>query len=185
MDTTLFYKIIMGNLNSISLDYSQIGSYVFASCYRLTTVSFPECTSIGANAFCNCCNLTTISFPECVSIGFNAFGDCSNLTTVSFPKCTTINGYAFHICTNLSFISFPKCSFIGSQAFYFCKQLSQIYLTGSSVPFLSDSNAFSYTPISNSSYLGYFGSIYVPSSLVTSYKTAENWSIYSSRIVGI
>ena len=175
----------MGNLDSISLNYSQIGNEVFRNCYRLISVSFPECTYIGDNAFANCCNLTTISFPECVSIGFDAFENCSNLTTVSFPKCTFIEGFGFRYCTNLNFISFPKCSFIGSQAFQFCKELSQIYLTGSSVPILSNGNAFSYTPISNSSYLGYYGSIYVPSSLVTNYKAAENWSIYSSRIVGI
>lgn len=46
-------------------------------------------------------------------------------------------------------------------------------------------NIFAYTPMSSSSYLGYFGSIYVPASLLASYKTATYWSQYSSRMVGI
>lgn len=41
------------------------------------------------------------------------------------------------------------------------------------------------TPMSSSTYLGYFGSIYVPSSLLNSYKTATNWTFYSNRMVGI
>jgi hypothetical protein len=33
--------------------------------------------------------------------------------------------------------------------------------------------------------LGYFGSIYVPTSLLASYKTANNWTYFSSRFVGV
>ena len=50
---------------------------------------------------------------------------------------------------------------------------------------LQNTNAFINTPISNSTYLGYYGSIYVPSSLVDTYKSATNWATYSDRIVGI
>jgi hypothetical protein len=46
-------------------------------------------------------------------------------------------------------------------------------------------NVFDSTPMTKTSYLGYYGSIYVPSSLLASYKTATNWATYSSRMVGI
>jgi hypothetical protein len=46
-----------------------------------------------------------------------------------------------------------------------------------------NSNAFSSTPIGGYG-LG-AGSIYVPTSLLTSYQTATNWTYFSSRFVGI
>ena len=50
---------------------------------------------------------------------------------------------------------------------------------------LGNKNAFYNTPMSKSTYTGSFGSIYVPASLVNSYKTATNWSTYSARITSI
>jgi hypothetical protein len=48
------------------------------------------------------------------------------------------------------------------------------------------SNAFSSTPIGGySTSAGTYGSIYVPTSLLTSYKNATNWTYFSSRFVGI
>jgi hypothetical protein len=55
---------------------------------------------------------------------------------------------------------------------------------GSSIPSIANTT-FVYTTLSLSSYLGYYGSIYVPASLLASYKTAQYWSQYSSRMVGI
>ncbi len=56
---------------------------------------------------------------------------------------------------------------------------------GSSIPTFG-TWALDYTPIAgSSSYAGRFGSIFVPISLLASYKTAPGWSSLSSRIVGI
>jgi hypothetical protein len=57
---------------------------------------------------------------------------------------------------------------------------------GSSVCKLSHSNAFTSTPIGGySASAGTYGSIYVPASLLTAYKTATNWTYFSSRFVGV
>jgi hypothetical protein len=58
-------------------------------------------------------------------------------------------------------------------------------LAGSSVVTLSNVTAFANTPISASSHLGTFGSIYVPASLVDAYKSATNWVTYAARITAI
>ena len=58
----------------------------------------------------------------------------------------------------------------------------KLYLLSTSVVTLSNKNAFTLTPMSNSTYTGNFGSIYVPMSLVSAYKTATNWATYSARI---
>ena len=121
-------------------------------------------TSIGSSVFYGCGSLTTASFPVATSIGSSAFCYCYSLTTVSFPKVTTIGGYAFNRCYNLK----------------------SLYLTGSSLCKLSNSNAFTSTPIGGySTSAGTYGSIYVPASLLNSYKTATNWTYFSSRFVGI
>ena len=193
--------------SSASATVTSIGSYAFASCCALTTASFPNVTSIGSYAFQNCTSLTTASFPNVTTIRNYAFQSCTSLSTASFPSATTIGSYAFRTCTSLSTASFPNVTSIGGSAFLGCtslttasfpnvtnieiyafrgcSKLSSLYLTGSSVASLGGTNAFTDTPMSLSTYLGYYGSIYVPTSLLTNYKTATNWSAYSSRFVGI
>jgi hypothetical protein len=185
-----------------------IGSYAFQSCYRLTTVSFPVATTISECAFQSCSSLTAVSFPVVKTIGNFAFKSCSRLTTVSFPVATTIGSYAFtycyslttvsfpavktigsyafSYCSSLTTVSFPVATTIGNYAFYGCYNLKSLYLTGSSLCKLSHSNAFGSTPIGGySTSAGTYGSIYVPASLLASYKAATNWTYFSSRFVGI
>jgi hypothetical protein len=50
---------------------------------------------------------------------------------------------------------------------------------------LDRSDAFRSTPIAGyTDSAGKYGSIYVPASLLASYKTATNWTYFSSRFVG-
>ena len=163
---------------------TSIGSSAFASCTSLTTVNFPVATSIGASAFYGCSSLTTVSFSKLSIIGGYAFASCRSLTTVSFPVATSISVGAFYSCTSLTTVSFPVATSIGASAFRGCFNLKSLYLTGSSICTLSNSNAFSSTPIGGySTSAGTYGSIYVPASLLTSYQTATNWTYFSSRFV--
>lgn len=115
-------------------------------------------------------------------IGGYAFYGCASLTTVSFPNVTSIGTSAFYNCMQLTKVSFLNVTSIGGNAFNGCASLKSLYVLASSVATLAGTNAFMNTPISKSSYLGYFGSIYVPASLVDSYKTTGNWGVYSDRI---
>lgn len=117
-------------------------------------------TTVGSYAFDFCTSLASVNLLMATHIGYCAFTDCSNLTTVSLPKATEISNYAFRYCTNLE----------------------SVYLLAPSVASLVSRSVFQSTPMSLSSYLGYFGSIYVPASLVSAYKTATNWSYYSDKI---
>ena len=166
---------------------SVIGTGAFAYCYSLTEVSLPSCTSIESNAFANCLRLRTASFPLCTSIKSYTFTCCQSLTTVSIPLCTNIGGYAFSSCYFLATVSFPLCTSIGSYAFNRCYHLVSLYLTGSSIVNLLNSNAFSSTPIGGyTSYTeGVYGSIFVPSSLYSTYIASTNWVYFSSRFVSV
>ena len=165
-------------LTSISFPAATtIGRYAFSSCTGLTSISFPVVTTIGSEAFYYCTGLPSISFPVVTTIGSDAFYYCTSLTSISFPAATTIWDYAFYHCTGLTSISFPAATTIDKYAFWYCSKLSKIYLTASSVCTLNHSSAFSNTSIWSNK-----GSIYVPSSLVASYKAATNWAFFSNRI---
>ena len=161
---------------------TSIGSYAFRDCSSLKEVSFPNVTSIMNYAFYSCSRLAEVNFQNATSIGNSAFYSCTSLATASFPNVTTIGGSAFYSCTSLATASFPNVTSIMNYAFFYCRMLSALYLLGSSVASLANTNAFYSTPMSNSAYLGHFGSIYVPASLVDTYKTANNWSYYADRI---
>lgn len=175
------------NLVSVSFPAcTNIGSSTFQYCRALTSANFPNAIIIGSSAFNDCRKLTTISFPNATSILGSAFRYCYSLTSASFPKATTIVNYAFGDCSQLTTVSFPSATNIGGYAFYRCYNLKSLYLTGSSVCKLSNSNAFSSTPIGGySTSAGTYGKIYVPTSLLTSYKRATNWTYFSSRFIGI
>ena len=179
IQTVAFYGIY----ELLSITFPQcvtVGVNAFQGCQKLKTVSLPVCTSLMSQAFAGCYSLVTISLPLCSSIGSMAFANCYSLNTISFPVCTHIGSGAFSACSKLSVAKFPACIEIASSAFYKCSSLATIYLSASSVCVLGDSKAFYSTKITSTS-----GSIYVPASLVDSYKTATNWTYFSNRIFGI
>lgn len=92
-----------------------------------------------------------------------------------FPNCVDVSYNDFYGYTNLSKGIFPNCTHIGSQAFI-ATGLKELYLGGSIICKLDSSQAFN-----NVNTI----SIFVPSSLVEAYKSANNWSNISSRIFPI
>lgn len=165
---------------------SSIRSYAFYYCSKLQSVNFPNCSYIGGYAFYSCINLQTVSFPNCSYISDSAFYYCSSLQTVSFPNCRQITDYAFYNCRDLQTVSLSNCSNIANYAFRNCYNLISLYLMSTSVVSLPYSTTFYSTPIAGySTYASRYGSIYVPASLFNSYKTATNWSYFSSRFVSV
>lgn len=162
-----------------------ISEYVFLSCNKLSSAIFPECISIGFSAFQNCYSLSTISFPKCITIGNLGFFSC-NIREAIFPECKSVGDTVFVFCTELSKISFPKCEHIGSNAFAECTKLLSAYFLTNNVPTLGQS-AFSNTPIMGKTTEtgGVPGSVYVKASLLSQFKSAQYWSSFSSRIVGL
>ena len=173
-------EVMNGNVESV-------GDYAFYSHPTLVTVSFPRCIAIGEYAFTSCTSLTTAYFPTCSSVGNSAFAGCTNIqnATIGTSEITS-TAFPFKSASSvLGNLDLFNCKNIGASAFYNYKKLSSVYLAAESVITLANVNAFTNTPMSNSTYLSAFGSIYVPESLVTAYKTANNWSKYADRITYI
>lgn len=170
------YQIV--NLNNSA---SYVRGWAFYGDGRLNTVDLPNCTEVGR------------SWTDQSA----AFGCCNNLTTVNLPVCTFINDMAFYYCETLSYISLPLCEEIGAQVFMWCFSLSSLVL-----PVCSSIGRYCFSGCSDialtlgstsvctagaSIFNAVIGtvSVYVPASLVDAYKSAPNWSQYSSRIFPI
>ncbi len=157
----------------------EIGSSAFEFARSLQEIVFPECEILEDDAFYGCDVLHTASLPKCEIIGSEAFAFCSSLANVYVPRCTTVWSWGFSMCIGLPTISLPVCSYIGTLAFAGCSSLKSVYLMSTSPVTLGASTTFRSTPIADSP----DGLIYVPGSLIETYKTFGSWSYYSSKFV--
>ena len=177
-DFTSYLSVSKSDITGVLLpECRYIGNQTFQSCSSLTQVSLPECRYIGNQTFQDCSSLTRVSLPECRYIDDEAFWGC-NLSDISLPLCEYI-GYCALLTCPLTQVNLPMCSYIGSKAFWNCVYLSSITIGYSGVCSLSY-EGFDFTPITDGT-----GSIYVPASLVDAYKSAPNWSQFSSQIFPI
>lgn len=159
------------------------GLGLLSSGHALISVYTPEVQSLAAYTFMGCYQLVDVSFPKVSGLlGSWAFANCINLKRIELPLVTTIGIAAFNSCTTLSYVSLPMVSSISQSAFLGAASginLS-VYLGYSSVVLYPSTST--YHPFrSNTSTL----SIYVPSSLYSSYKAHYLWgagSSYSSNI---
>lgn len=140
-------------------------------------------TSIGDRTFYGCYNLELTSLPESLTyIGSYAFHGCQNLKITSIPAgVTSLPSYCFRACNSINELTIlGDITSISSRAFETDANLEKVILPNvTSVPTLG-SNVFNLTPISKGT-----GYIYVPDSLVDSFKSATNWSAYANQIRGV
>ena len=147
----------------------------FRNCFALKSVSMPVVTSFQNGAtFSSCCALQSIDLPLLQCVPYNAFVDCYTLSSVNLPNATIVSSSAFKFCSLLSCISLPMVSTIQASAFWGCHTLRTMILGRGAVCSIS-------TTTFDSGYVSNL-TVYVPDSLVESYKTSTNWAVYSSQI---
>lgn len=113
-----------------------------------------------------------------------AFYKMSYLTSVTFNNCNVIGAGAFYYCSNLSYAFFPKVSWIENDAFPWCENLFSLYLLSSQIVQLEQASyQFRGTPLSTSALVS--GNIFVPMSLLDTYKNNDMWYRFSSYLVGV
>lgn len=164
------------NLLSIEMPKTtKVPYYCCYGCSSLETVSMPSVTILKELAFRGCSSLTSISLGDVEEISASAFFGCSSLSNrFYFPNLTTIGDYAFYDCISIKSITIGEnLTSIGVTTFYRCASLEFMVINALTPPSLADTAALLDT--NNCP-------IYVPDASVNAYRTATNWSEFSSRI---
>ena len=183
-----FYGCASLALTSLPSGTTTISGYAFYDCTNLALTSLPSSiTGISSYAFKNCTGLTTLSCTGVITtLGSQAFlGDSSNhmqLISVRFPNLALTSGIstvfgsstAAAACQELEICDIGKTASISANAFANCYKLQTLILRKTTVCTLGNTSAFTNTPLSG--YNGLTATVYVPSSLISSYQTASNWS---------
>ena len=167
------------NLQTVNFPLlTNLGSGCFSGCTSLTWagLTIPNVTTLGGSCFYECTGLTTVSSDKITTLGSNCFAYCSNLTEISFSKVTNITQSAFYYCTGLKKATFSgDVTAIGATAFRYCRLLETFILSGvTAVPTIQSSAFQSATLIINGN-----GKIYVPDSLVSSFRAHSVWGQYT------
>lgn len=151
----------------------------FFNCTSLTSVSIPNVTTqLGANAFQRCSSLQSVNIPNALTGMASVFDGCSSLQEVTFAKSVAVGNSFFYNCSALTKVDLSSSNIsttgaINSKAFYGCGNLITLILRKSTIFTLGNVDAFNGTPFASG---GSGGTIYVPSSLISAYQSASNWS---------
>ena len=154
---------------------TSVGSWAFSQCAVLTDVAISESvTRIGGDAFRECPLLEEITLPEGLTeLGTGVFLYCSALKSITVPEgVTKIGSDTFEFCPQLSSITFPSgLTEIGAWALKGAYNLTSITCRAATPPSL-EREVFSgvNTDIT----------VYVPTSSVEAYKTADGWNQFAN-----
>ena len=147
---------------------------------QLTAYSNHKVTEIASGSFRGNGRIKSYDFPNVITVRNWAFAQ-SGLLSIVLPKATTIEWDVFRECNSLTKADFPVLGNLQTRTFYNTKNLETLILRrADKITVLSANDAISSTKIASGT-----GYIYVPRSLVDSYKAATNWSTYANQFRAI
>ena len=172
--------LIADTITSVTSQVAAVRDRAFSSCTSVVSINLPAAKTIGKWAFMQCSKLATVNLPEATTLESSAFSACPALTSVTIPKVTSLPSQGLYNCTALQKIDLPAVTSISDSVFMMDSKLTAVILRSAKLVTLHNKSAFSSSGISAGT-----GYIYVPSSLVASYKAATNWSTYAAQIRAI
>lgn len=177
-DVALADSIITKNITEFRDNVvTKLGRGAFYQCDSLTNVDLPAVTRVGYLALGDCDALVDVNLPLATEIASNAFDKCLALTRIVLPSATTLGSQAFRMCDVLSTVELGSNTIVGEYAFYSAPVLKVLALRSTAgMSTLLFTDALKGTPIESGT-----GYIYVPGTLLNSYKTATNWSTYANQ----
>ena len=178
---------------------TKVGDYALSNFTNLEAINLPDCEELGNNCFRDCKSLLefyapkvkkageqvfytntggyalieSLYFPELLTCSANAFKGMKYLETFRAPKLTSVGNYALQSNPALVFADIGFVSSLGWSLFSNDSVFTTLVLRANKVATLSQVNVFTNTPFASG---GTGGTVYVPSALIESYKTASNWS---------
>ncbi len=191
-------------VGDIRTNVTHIKDYRFYNDANITSISAPNVTTCGEYAFCKCSNLVNISFPELTYLNQRTFAECSKLASCIFPKVTGTGQGVFYN-TVAKAVVLPALTLAGINIFSTfkgeiidfgknCSGFSGWVFNGmnntfpihtiiirriSGVPTLDGMNGWAGCGQFASGGSG--GTLYVPSALISSYQSANNWSTFLAQ----
>jgi hypothetical protein len=176
----------------LNSNVTSVRQFSFRGATALVSVNLPNAKSIATNAFYGCTKLTSVNMPLVTSIGENAFNGCSILPFIVLPSLTSGDSYMFRYCYQMLTIDLPVIKNIVANMFGDCRRLTAVILRSETMCTLAATsgfyNCYHFHGTTNNPYNpdglkdGY---IYVPRALIDSYKTATNWSTFSTQFRAI
>lgn len=136
--------------------------------------------TIGNRFFSYFYNLTSVDLPNAVSVDQYAFVFCTSLQKIVLPSVTTIGPFAFQDSSLLTVIDLYKVNALQSNVFTRTNLTTLILRKSDGITANNSTAVFNSTPISRGE-----GFIYVPKTLVDTYKAEKNWSTYADQIRAI
>lgn len=134
---------------------------------------YPNVTTIGEKAFQFCSNLEEANFPVATTIGNYSF-NTSGIKSAYFPNLKTISSGSFSNCPNLEIAYFHSATSVISGAFASSMNLKALVLGNDKVCYAD--SMMPMISIVNGAIMNGEGYIYVPRSIVDSYKSTAPWS---------
>lgn len=161
---------------------TRIAPYTFYNRSNITDLSLPDSiTSINNYAFYNCTRLNIDKLPDSLTtLGSYVFQYCNALNIKVLPSgVTSIPTYCFQGSYSMTELTcLGNITNIENYSFYGCTEFSKLVLPNiTSVPKLANKNALTSTKIYSGT-----GYIFVPDTLVDSFKSASNWSNFANVI---
>ena len=178
---------ITGSITAYSNDtITTIIGYGFATCGALASVDLPKVKVIKHNAFLDCIKLANLNLPALQRIEYHTFRNCRSITefitTSNFNS--RLDASTFEGCSGLKKADFYKIDVnqgISSYALACANLVTLIIRNTDAVP-IASYNIFGGASTKMNTGEGY---IYVPATMVASYKAATNWSKYADQIRAI
>ena len=169
------------NIETISLNnnVTTLNKNVFSNCTNLKSISLDNITILQdvdqSEIFLNCTSLTSVVLNNSITLLPPAcFKSCTSLTTINLDNIQILKDTCFYKCPSLTKITLSKVTNINDSVFAYCTGLQYVKITATTIPTIHPL-AFNFTTCN----------IYVPDTLVDSYKVATNWSSLASRIFSL
>jgi hypothetical protein len=142
---------------------------------NLVSADFPNLVRTNDNVFENCTKLEYVNLPKANYIGGTMFAYCESIESVNYPRAATVYTGSFKYAIKLKLVDIGvTTNFARTSAFIGCTVFDTLILRGNVVSTLSNINNFDGGAFASGAS---GGTIYVPSALIESYKTATNWSV--------
>ena len=169
-------NILNGCTGITTLNYNAI------SCIKVSSTDAQTGSNTYTTIWGTTSNLTTVNIGNQVQVipgGFLGSGQ-SKITSITIPSSVTTIAYGAFYQSKLTSIDLPaSITSIGNYAFYNCSSLTSITIRATTPPTL-DSSYTNTFPTTSQNY-----TIYVPASVVNTYKTRSKWSTWASKIQAI